>query len=93
MLQTGSEQEVLSGIKQILERLEKKIDIIVSQLPQSTDGVKTEGSGQIKSPLKVQQEHINEKFITLSDCNKSLCICVTQGHATLHNVLIVHVHS
>ena len=69
MVQTDCKQEVLAGIKQILERLEKKIDLVVSQLPQSTHGDKAEGSGRIKSPLKVKQEQTNEKFITVSDCN------------------------
>ena len=71
MVQTDCKQEMPTGIKQILERLEKKIDLVISQLPQGTHGEsdKAEGSGRIKSPLKVKQEQTNEKFITVSDCN------------------------
>ena len=56
---------VLSGIEQILARLEQKIDSLL-QRPQSLPPVKTE---EVRSPLQVQQEQTNEtKFVNVSDC-------------------------
>ena len=55
----------LSGIEQILARLEQKIDSLL-QRPQSLPRVKTE---EIRSPLQVQLEQTNEtKFVTVSNC-------------------------
>ena len=56
---------VLSGIEQILTRLEQKINSLLKR-PQSLPRVKTE---EVRSPLQVQQEQTNEtKFVTVTAC-------------------------
>ena len=78
-----------SEIKQILERLEK-IDRIGSQQQQRPERVEAKGPKPKEPVLKVEQDQVNKKFITVSD---SLYMCITLGHATLHDALTVCVFS
>ena len=58
----------------ILERLEKKIDRIASQQQQRPERVEAKGPKPKEPALKVEQDQVNKKFITVSD---SSYMCVT----------------